>query len=137
MLGEFTLFSWKSKSTQMQEAEAYEKWAFPFGGEQRKKLEALLVELFPKENAVTALIPFLTCKELFEQVLKNKATEDAAVDHMLNELKKYKQVVRKREMPMYLAAVLADRQVGYTLDYPSADSVRKKAGEIEMRRTKK
>ncbi len=134
MLGENPIFSWKSKKTQEKEAKEYEAWAFPYGNEQRKKLEELLTQLFPKETAVTALIPFLTCKELFEQVMKNHITEEATVNHMLSKVKKYKQVIRKKDMPMYLAAVLADRKIDYNLLYQSADEVREAALELEKRR---
>ena len=137
MLGENPLLSWKSKRTQEQEAEEYEKWAFPYGAEQREKLEALLTELFPKEPIANSLIPFLTCKELFDQAMKNNGSEEAATNHLLNGIKKYKMIIRKREMPMYLAAVLADRRIDFSLQYQSADEVRAKAQELELRRAER
>lgn len=134
MLGEYSLFSWKSKSTQAREAEEYEKWAFPYGEAHRSKLEALLEDLFGKESATASLIQFLTCKELFEQVLKKQLTEDATVDHMINEIKKYKQIIRKKEMPKFVAVVLAERRIDHNLNYPAAEEVLSKARELEARR---
>ena len=64
MLGDLNIFSWKSKDQQRREDEEYARWAFPYGQEQRTKLVALMLELFPRENEATTLIPFLTCKEL-------------------------------------------------------------------------
>jgi len=137
MLGENAIFSWKSKNVQKQEAVAYEKWAFPYGEEQREKLEALLAEMFPKDKIANVLIPFLTCKELFEQVLKNHVTEEATIKHLINKVKKYKMVVRKKEMPTYIALVLADRRLDESVQYQTADEVRAKAQEIELLREDK
>ena len=134
MLGENTIFSWKSKRALKTEAVEYEKWAFPYGEEQRKNLEALLKELFPKENMANVLIPFLTCKELFDEAVNNLGTEDAALNQMINKLKKYKMIIRKKEMTMYLAIVLADRRIDSTSQYPPADEVRAKVQELELLR---
>ena len=62
-LGDFNFFIWKSKAQIQKEQEEYEKWAFPYGQPQREKLVKLMLEIFPKENEATVLIPFLTCKE--------------------------------------------------------------------------
>jgi len=136
MLGENPLFTWKSKSTHEKEAAEYEKWAFPYGAQQRQNLEALLTELFPKENLANVLIPFLTCKELYETALKNHGTEDATTDFLINKLKKYKMVIRKKEMPIYIAIVLADRKIDDAAIYEPAAEVCEKARELELLRKK-
>ncbi|MDR1329099.1 MAG: hypothetical protein LBK23_05825 [Oscillospiraceae bacterium] len=127
MLGQTRIFSWKSKREQEAEAEAYEKWAFPYGTAQREKLQALLLELFPKESAAMTLIPFLTCKELFEDARREHETDELAARHLIYEVKKYKSVIRKDEMRVYTALVLADRRAGESLEYPSAEEIRRGA----------
>jgi hypothetical protein len=130
-LGEFAIFTWKSKKKQKNEAAEYEKWAFPYGSEQREKLQALLLEVFPKETVATTLIPFLTARELFEDFCKSPDLEDYAIDRMLNGLKKYKRIIRKNEMPVYLALVLANARIDADLNYPTAADIRAKAIQLE------
>lgn len=130
-LGDYAIFSWKSKKKQKNEAIEYEKWAFPYGSAQREKLQALLLEVFPKETVATTLIPFLTAKELFEGFCKSPDLEDYAIDRMLNGLKKYKRIIRKNDMPLYVALVLADSRIDSDLCYPTANDVRAKATQLE------
>ena len=133
-LGEYRIFSWKSKAAQEKEQEEYDAWAFPYGEKQREALQALLFEIYPKESVPTTLIPFLTCKELYEGMLKNAGSSDAAVDTMINKQKKYKQIIRKKTMATYLAVVLADADVDEQCSYPSAETIKEKAREIEALR---
>jgi len=130
-LGEYTLFTWKSKATQQREQEEYEKWAFPYGKEQREKLQALLLAIYPKESIPNTLIPFLTCKELYEGALKKAANSEEAIDTLLNKQKKYKQILRKKDMPTFIALVLADAEIDEQCEYPSADEIRARALELE------
>lgn len=130
-LGDFQLFQWKSKSTQKTEQEQYEKWAFPYGQQQRDNLEALLKVVCPKESGSMALVPFLTCKELYEGVLKKTGTRELAVDTLLNTQKKYKGIIRKKEMSTYLALVIADANVDESCRYPTADEIREQIRELD------
>ena len=137
MLGDNTIFSWKSKKTQNKEAIEYEKWAFPYGDEQRKRLETLFKELFPKDTTASMLIPFLTCKELYESLLVKEGSEEAAVNYLINEVVRYKMVLRKKEMAIFIALVLDDERVNGTVWYSPADKIRAKAEEIEALRINK
>ena len=130
-LGEYTLFTWKSKATQEKEQTEYAKWAFPYGEEQREKLQALLLSIYPKESIPTTLIPFLTCKELYEGIMKKSATRDEALDVMINKQKKYKRIIKKKDMATYIALVLADAEIDEQCAYPSADEIRARAQEID------
>ncbi|NLV50233.1 MAG: hypothetical protein GXY20_06010 [Clostridiales bacterium] len=123
-LGDINLFSWKSKEQQKQEMETYEKWAFPFGQAQRDKLVKLMLELFPKESEPTVLIPFLTCKELYCKLAKTPDQADYAINKLLTDIKKYKRIIRKRDMPTYVALVSADQKVDENLEYPTAQQIR-------------
>ena len=130
-LGEYTLFTWKSKATQEKEQSEYAKWAFPYGEEQREKLQALLLSVYPKESIPTTLIPFLTCKELYEGIMKKSASREEALDIMINKQKKYKRIIKKKDMATYIALVLADSEIDEQCEYPSVEEIREHAQEIE------
>ena len=128
-LGEWNIFTFKSKGTQEKEAREYEKWAFPYGKEQQEKLQNLLLEAFPKESVPTTLIPYLTCKELFTNKCKSPADYDAAIVHVLK-LRKYKRLIRESQMPVFLAFVLADYGVDADIEYPQLSQIMQKADEL-------
>jgi len=132
-LGENPIFSWKSKSARKKEQAEYEVWAFPYGQKQRENLQELLLTIFPKETVPTTLIPFLTCKELFDMALENR-TPDMAVDALINSQKKYKRIIKQKDMPTYVALVLADAEIDENANYPSADEIRARARELEKLR---
>jgi len=132
-LGEWSLFSWKSKATAEKEREEYAKWAFPHGQSQRDKLEALFGEVNPKEKTQFMMMGFLTCKELYERFLEKTGTSDSAVFSLLNKEKRYKQIIRKKDMPMYIALVLADADYGEQCEYPPAKVVLEKIQELKER----
>ncbi|MCL2124540.1 MAG: hypothetical protein FWH33_00945 [Oscillospiraceae bacterium] len=130
-LGEFSLFTWKSKATQAKEQEDYEKWAFPYGEKQRENLQALLHDVYPKETAAGTLIPFLTCKELYEGLLRKTNSVDETLEVLINKQKKYKQLIRKKEMTTYIALVQADAKVGESCEYPPVEAIRARVEELD------
>jgi hypothetical protein len=134
-LGDINILSWKSKAQQQQEQADYEKWAFPFGLEQRQKLVKLMLEVFPKESEPTVLIPFLTCKELYCKIAKTPDLADYAIEKLLTEVKKYKRIIRKQEMPFYVALVVADQKIDDKLEYPSAQQIKEMAAGFLVTKT--
>lgn len=130
-LGEYQIFTWKSKATQQKEQEEYEKWAFPYGQQQRDALQKLMLEIYPKESVPTTLIPFLTCKELYGNILAKAGSRDSAVDVMVNKQKKYKQILKKKTMTTYLALVLADADIDEQCEYPEAETIIARARELD------
>jgi len=130
-LGEFTMFSWKSKEARDREQREYSEWAFPHGPQQRTKLEALLRELRPRERLEFMMMGFLTSKELYERYLKDLGSREAALDYMINEEKKYKQILSRKDITTYLAVVLADAEVDESCAYPSADEIRVNIAELD------
>jgi hypothetical protein len=134
-LGDFNLFTWKSKAQQAQEQSDYEILAFPYGQKQRENLVKLLHEVFPKESEATTLIPFLTCKELFGKICKTPDMFDVAIGKMLTDVKKYKRIIRKKEMPYYVALVVADARIGEDCEYPSAQQIRDMAEGFAVTKT--
>jgi len=135
-LGEYTLLTWKSKATQQREQENYARWAFPYGEKQRESLQALLLSVYPKESVSTTLIPFLTCKELYEGALGKFGSRGEALDVLLNRQKSYKQIIKKKDLATFLALVLADAEIGEDCVYPCAGEICERALELEKLRTK-
>jgi hypothetical protein len=134
-LGDINMLSWKSKAQQQQEQADYEKWAFPFGMAQRGKLVKLMLEILPKESEPTVLIPFLTCKELYCKIAKTPDLADYAISKLLTDVKKYKRIIRKQDMPTYVALVVADQKVDENLEYPSAQQIKDMAAGFLVTKT--
>jgi hypothetical protein len=126
------MFSWKSKATQQKEQKEYAAWAFPYGQKQRDSIEKLLKEIYPKENASIALVSFLTCKELYEAVINKTGPceNNVLIDKMLNEHKRYKQIIKMKDIPIYIALVIADSNIDDQCEYPAADEIRALAQEL-------
>lgn len=135
-LGEFNMFSWKSRATKEKEQKEYEIWAFPYGQKQKESLMVLLKELFPKEPIPMCIVSFLTCKELFEESLKYSASSDEAINEVMKEQKRYKHIIKRKDMPTYIALVNADAGIDENCQYPLADEIRAGALEIGSRFTK-
>ena len=123
-LGDFKLFQIKSIKQQEKEKQEYAAWAFPYGETQKERLSTLVLELNPKNSLPLSLTSFLTCKELYEGVLEDSESRDEAVDKTIRKIQKYGQLISKKEMPMYLALVLADADIDENCEYPSADEIR-------------
>jgi len=137
-LGDFHLFSWKSKATREKEQAEYEQWAFPYGSKQRDKLETLIKELCPKEPTAFVMMGYLTCKELYERILQSTGSVEEAQEILINREKKYKNVIRKHEMARCIALVQANAQIDENCEYPSAEEMRTRIAKLEvLRKTKK
>jgi len=137
-LGDFKLFEWKSKEKRQQEQEEYDKWAFPHGKDQRKKLEALMLEVAPDTKLEFSMMAYLTCKELYERYLKEFGSRDKALDYMINDEKKYNQLIKKNEMTRCLAFVLANEELDENCEYPAAEEINQRIHELdELKRKKK
>jgi len=140
-LGEFRLLQFKSREQSEKEEREYAGWAFPYGDLQKENLSALMLELNPKVTIQFALVSFLTCKELFERTLKRYEAQEgtqeyhkaheSSVSTMLNDVRVYKQLIKTKEMPMYLALVLADEDIDERCEYPSVDEIRESIQILE------
>ena len=133
MIGDFQLVAWKSKETRIREEKEYEKWAFPYGQNQREKITALLQSVFPRENATMALFTYLTCRELYENALKIYENRDTAINKMLSGEKRYKSLISKKYLPLYLAIVLSNEEVDEDVGYPDAETITWRAEQLKKR----
>jgi len=136
-LRDFSLFSFKTKETKDKEQIAYELWAFPYGQEQREKLDALMHELNPKGRREFMMVGFLTCKELVSKYSEKCDTEEKALEYIINVEREQTQIVKKNELTTMLALVLADKEIDKSCEYPSADEIRARAQELESLRYKR
>jgi len=130
-LGDFTLFQFKNKNQIEREAAEYEVWAFPYGEKQKEALTSLLKELNPKDAEKLMLVSFLTCKELFEAAVKETDSEADAIQSLIAKADKYKQIIRKKDLSMYIVAVIADATIDESCEYPAADELRERMQEME------
>ena len=135
-LGEFKLFQFKNREQREKEEREYALWAFPYGDLQRDNLTALMRELIPKESIQIFLASFLTCKELYESILEKSESREVAIERMLNEIKRYNQLIKPKEMPMYLALVLADEELDERCEYPPVEVVKAKIQQLEGMKVK-
>ncbi|MCL2227943.1 MAG: hypothetical protein FWB97_10045 [Oscillospiraceae bacterium] len=134
-LSDISLFQWKRKAEMEREQVEYEKWAFPYGEKQRENLQALLFAVFPKRDVPSTLIPFLTCRELYETALKHTGrASDEIIDMLINKQRKYKSIIKKKDMTTLIALVLADAAVDERAEYPSAEVIHHRAEELEKLR---
>lgn len=126
-IGDIQWLQWKSKNTQEREAGEYEEWAFPYGQPQREKIEAILSELFPKEDTSISLICYLTAKELYGRVRKvifMPEHHDYAMKCLTKDMERYKRLFKKKETrPIYCALALADDSIDENLNYPSKEEI--------------
>jgi len=135
-LGEFRLFQFKSKKQREKEEKDYASWAFPYGDMQREKLTTLLCELRPKEPPQMLLFSFLTSKEMYKDALEDSESPEAAIDNYLNAVKRHKQLIRKTDVNMYLAIILADAEIDERCEYPSADELRDRIQDLDSNKLK-
>ncbi|MCL1849631.1 MAG: hypothetical protein FWF83_08205 [Clostridiales bacterium] len=127
-------FIWKTKEERQRETEEYTEWAFPYGERQRENLTALLASLFPPKDRVFAMVQYLTCRELYEKELKATKDKDDAIDRMINTVKKHKRIIRPEDMVLLMALVLTDEQIDERVQYPSAETIRERAIELNLLR---
>ena len=131
------LFVFKSRKQREREAMKFDRWAFPYGEEQRQKLVALIKELLPKEEPKAALAIYLMGRQAYRGSFKDdpedlaertEAQKMRALDIQLKEqlFGRYKKFI-----PYYKVLVLADAEVNSTLNYPSAEELRRRAEELE------
>ena len=136
-LGEFSLFQFKSKAQVEKEAVEYEAWAFPHGERQKEVLVSRLKELKPKGSQQIMLISFLTVKELYDAAVKETESEEGAIKSLIVKAGKYKQIIRPKDLSMYIAVAVADAEVDESCEYPSAEVLQERIQEIEEIRSKK
>ena len=128
-------FTFKTAKQRARDERNYARWAFPYGDAQKEKLIQLIRELLPKEDPKAALSVFLMGRQAYRgsfrddpEDLEERTEEDkmAALDQTLATqlFGRYKKFI-----PYYKELVLADLEVDESLNYPSAEELRRRAEE--------
>lgn len=128
-----SLFTFRSPEQQKADAHRYDRWAFPYGEAQKRRIAELLEQLLPEEAPTTAMAVYLIGREGYlgryteapEELAQR--TEAAKLLGGRNALKKQLYGKKRQLLPRYLALIIADEAVEEGLDYPSPDILQKHA----------
>ena len=107
------------------EQQQYNMWAFPYGREQLRLVNDLILELMPDEKK-TGMAVYLLGREAF-QTAKNEDPCVAACRTMKSQLPG--KHAKKRYL--FLALILADAVENENLQYPDAETLREEARCLE------
>ena len=120
----------KGKEKHDERISDYDKWAYPYGVEQKKAIKKVLKELLPKEDSEISVYNYLTCKQaLAPKSYDGKYTINFDVPK-LRELAKTFNFKDIKNLYKCIALVEADSKIDESLNYPDAESLCKRAEEI-------
>ena len=125
-----TFLGFKSQAEIKKQQEEYNVWAFPYGEPQRLALEACMKELLPKEPPQFLMFGYLTCKEFYEKNVENEDSAEFDLAKFKALLKKRRNVVNQKHVHIYIALVLADKNVDEKCEYPPANEIMEQAERL-------
>lgn len=130
-------FRSKSPEEAREDSERYDRWAFPYGTPQRDAMLGLLEQFFPKEDKRLSLVTYLIIKESYCGNFRTSASmqEVAHTEKLrlaMKALKKKLTGANRKQIPAYLALVLADAEVDESLNYPSMDQLQQLAQQLQQ-----
>ena len=132
-------FTFKTAKQRARDERNYARWAFPYGDAQKEKILQLICQLLPKEDPKAALSVFLMGRQAYRGSFRDDPedlAERTAQDQMdaLDAILKSQLFGRyKRFIPYYKVLVLADLEVDETLNYPTAEELRRRAEELMVK----
>lgn len=128
-------FTFKTAKQRARDERNFARWAFPYGDAQREKITELIRELMPKEDPKAALSVFLMGRQAYRGSFRDDP-EDLAERKVQDQMDALDQVLEnqlfgryKKFIPYYRELVLADLEVDESLNYPSAQELRRRAEE--------
>ena len=126
-MGRDSFFGLSMKSAKEREREdrAFFQWAFPYGKAQQERVKALLKELFPRERPEMAMVAYLTAREAYRDRYGDFA-DDPRFDPVamaFRNLERNNIRLPREDIPLYVALLVADSQVGEDLAYPSREEL--------------
>ena len=129
-------FTFKSAKQRARDERNFARWAFPYGEAQKEKIIQLIRELMPKEDPKAALSVFLMGRQAYRGSFRDDP-EDLAERTKQDQMDALDAVLAnqlfgryKKFIPYYKVLVLADLEVDETLNYPSADELRRRVEEM-------
>lgn len=126
-------FTMKSPEQRAADSAQYDRWAFPYGEEQRQRITVLLSALLPEEPPSTAMAVYLIAREGYtgpyqaDQAARQGRTEEQRLQGCRTALKKQLPGPHRDKAPRYLALILADQAVGPELAYPAPEELLRRA----------
>lgn len=115
----FGLFDFRSKEEKARSYEAYSKWIFPYGEEQKERITELIENIFPKLNKRHVLMYYILVKE--------GMTAEEALDFetAAKKVAKFSIVPVTPELKSGIQALLrADFAIDEKLEYPSIAEIK-------------
>ena len=129
-------FTFKSAKQRARDERNFARWAFPYGEAQKERIIQLIRELMPKEDPKAALSVFLMGRQAYRGSFRDDP-EDLAERTKQDQMDALDAVLAnqlfgryKKFIPYYKVLVLADLEVDETLNYPSADELRRRVEEM-------
>ena len=129
-------FTFKSAKQRARDERNFARWAFPYGEAQKEKIVQLIRELMPKEDPKAALSVFLMGRQAYRGSFRDDP-EDLAERTKQDQMDALDAVLAnqlfgryKKFIPYYKVLVLADLEVDETLNYPSADELRRRVEKM-------
>ena len=121
----FSCFSMKSRKEREREERAFFQWAFPYGKAQQERVKALLKELFPRERPEMAMVAYLTAREVYRDKYGDFADDPHfdPIAQSFRNLERNNIRLPKEDIPLYVALLVADSQVGEDLAYPDREQL--------------
>lgn len=122
---EIQWLSFKTREQKQADLDAYTQWAFKYGQPQKKMIEQILGRLFPKETPSIAMMTYLLGRDAYYGRYDTRKPSDRnPLKDMYDTLSKKRYQVPKKDIPLYMALIVADERVTDTLDYPPDDVLR-------------
>lgn len=126
-------FLMRSPEQRKADSAQYDRWAFPYGEEQKARITALLSALLPEEPPSTAMAVYLIAREGYtgpfqsDEAARQSRTEEQRLQGCRAALKKQLPGPHRSKAPRYLALIAADLEVGPELAYPTAEELLQRA----------
>lgn len=130
-MGFLDCFTYKSTKRRKYDSNQYIKWAFPYGDDQKERIESLLKEL-TNEKPQIALSTYLIGKEaaIGDWQDASEGIKKMSLHLAVKPIKRVLQTKNEDDVSIYLALIEADFHIDESLNYPSVETIEKRAKEI-------
>ena len=128
----------KTPAQRAKEAQRYDRWAFPYGQNQREKIEQLLAQLLPEEDSKIAMMLFLQGKQAYtgeEPIWGDGPRECSDRERIAYAIRGMEENLRGKKrirIARFLALIIADQQIDETLNYPTKEELLALADTLEQ-----
>lgn len=123
----------KTKQQREEDMDAYYRWAYPYGNEQKDRILEIIKTIFDDEDEKIAVYNYLVCRQEIAPKLYEGPFEFDIVNlnEVVKKLKKQYNSKGKKNIHKYIALVEADLKIDESLNYPSIESIIERSEEIK------